>query len=438
MPWYWGQSGDQMTVRAAKADTADTADTGKGGPPIPPAVAANGVDGRTGWFVVVTAMVALFVVFGVTYSFGTFFSAMSDEFGAGKGATALMFGLTIFFLFGLSVVTGRLSDRFGPRPMVLAGAASMGIGLLTTSMVQHLWLGYLTYGVGIGVAVACCYVPLVSEVSGWFQRRRAAALGVAVSGIGLGTLIVPPLAARLIDDQGWRTTYRLFALVAVVVLCLVALVVRRAPAVASTAGRSLRSLFGISSFRRLYLSGLMMSLSLFVPFVFLVDYAEDRGIGADTAAFLVSLLGVGSVGGRLVLGGLGARLGVLRLYQVSFAAMAASYALWLVAGASYAMLVAFALVLGISYGGYVALAPAVCAQLFGVVGLGAILGALYTASGIGGLAGPYVAGRLIDATDSYPVAIGAALAMAGASSLILWTIRPERPEVEPARDGHTP
>lgn len=412
--------------------TASAAQDARAATNHPPTGGAEGVDGRTGWLVVAATMAATFVVFGVTYSFATFFSAMSEEFGAGKGATALMFGLTIFFLFVLSVVTGRIADRLGPRPVVLAGAASMGVGLLSTSFVHHLWLGYVTYGLGVGVAVACCYVPLVSEVSGWFQRRRATALGVAVSGIGLGTLVVPPLAARLIESWGWRSTYRFFAVVAVVALLAVAVVVRRAPAAVSTTGLPLRSLWGIASFRRLYISGLLMGLSLFVPFVFLVDYAKDRGIATDTAAFLVSLLGVGSVGGRLVLGALGARLGVVRLYQVSFATMALSYLLWLGAGDRYGMLVAFALVLGVSYGGYVALAPAVCAQLFGVVGLGAIIGALYTASGIGGLAGPFLAGRLIDVTDSYPAAIAAALVMAAISVVILLTIRLDEPTVAPA------
>lgn len=386
------------------------------------------LDGRTGWSMVGATMVATFVIFGVTYSFSTFFGAMADEFDAGNGATALMFGLTIFFLFTLSVLTGRWADRAGPRPVVLTGAASMGIGLLATSFVHHLWLGYLSYGVGVGVAVACCYVPLVAQVSGWFARRRATALGVAVSGIGLGTLLGPPLASRLIDAQGWRTTYRLFAVISVVVLVAVAGWVRRAPTAASAAPVDLRAITATPIFRRLYASGLLMGLALFVPFVFLVPYAKDRGVAAGTAAWLVSLLGLGSIGGRLVFGSLGGRMGELRLYQLAVTVMAASFLLWLVAGDAYALMAAFAVLLGISYGGYVALSPAVFARLFGLTGLGAVIGALYTASGVGGLAGPYLAGRIIDVTDSYRVAIVVAAVMAVGSALLLWTVR------EPARE----
>jgi MFS family permease len=134
------------------------------------------------------------IVFGVTYSFTAFLSAMSKEFGSGNGSMAFMFGLTIFFLFVLGLPAGRASDRWGPRPVVLVGCAAMVSGLLLTSMVDRIWLGYVTYGLGIGVGAACCYVPLVSQVSGWFEKHRAVALGISVSGVGVGTLIGPPIA----------------------------------------------------------------------------------------------------------------------------------------------------------------------------------------------------------------------------------------------------
>ena len=109
----------------------------------------------------------------------------------------------------------------------------------------------------------------------------------------------------------------------------------------------------------MYASGLLMGLSLFVPFVFLIRYAEEQGIASGTAATLVSVLGVGSMAGRLVLGAIGAKLDLLRLYLLCFLTMALSFVVWLVAGGSFALLVVFALVLGVSYGGYVALSPAV-------------------------------------------------------------------------------
>lgn len=362
-------------------------------------------DSARGWAVVGGATVSLFTVFGVAYSFGAFFSAMGEEFEAGKGSTALLFGLANFIYFTGGIVTGRIADRIGPRPLLVCAAASLAVGLWLTSLVGNLYLGYLTYGLGVGVAVACGYVPIVAAVGGWFERSRTAALGIAVAGIGLGNLVATYVSAELISATGWRDTYRLYAVIGAVLLVVAAFAVARPPVPPAVAGGgSWRSAAKTSPFRLLYVSMLVMSMALFVPFVFLPSYAEDHGVAAEPAALLVGIVGGASIVGRLVLGALGGRYGVIVLYQACFAVQAGTYLLWLFAGGSYVALVTFAVLFGISYGGFIALAPAVAAQVFGLQGLGAILGALYTAAAFGGV-GLYVFGELIDATDSYTGAI---------------------------------
>ena len=165
------------------------------------------LDSPRAWVVVAAAFLSMFTVYGIVYSFGAFFDSMAEDFGTGKGATALMFSITTAWYFGLGLVSGKAADRFGPRPVMLVAAAVLGVGLLLTSRVHSIWLGYVTYGVGVGVAVACAYVPMVATVGAWFVRRRTAALGVAVAGIGVGTLVVAPISERLIDAHGWRTSY---------------------------------------------------------------------------------------------------------------------------------------------------------------------------------------------------------------------------------------
>ncbi len=355
---------------------------------------------------VAVAFVSMFTVFGVAYSFGAFFESMADEFGTGKGLTALLFSVTTFLYFTLGVVTGRWSDRIGPRPVLLAGALALGVGLLLTSAAPSIWVGLATYSIGVGIAVACGYVPMVAVVGGWFERHRTAALGVAVAGIGLGTLVMSPTASWLIDAHGWRRTYAVFGVVGAGLLVLCAVLVSRPPiAAADDTPRSLRTVSRTTAFRALYGSTLLMSLALFVPFVFLASYAEDEGIGAGLAAALVGWIGAASIVGRLGLGAIAPRIGLTRLYQACFLVMGLSFPLWLAADDRYWMLVLFTVVLGVAYGGVRALSPAVAASSFGPRGLGGILGAIYTAAGVGGLVGPPLAGTLIDSAGGYTPAI---------------------------------
>lgn len=372
---------------------------------------AAAVDSARGWVVVGSAFGATFVVFGVAYSFGAFFDPMAEEFGSGSGATSAFFGITTFVYFALGLFSGRAVDRFGPRPLLLVAAAVMGTGLLLTSQVNSLQLGYVTYGTGVGIGVACAYVPMVATVGAWFERRRPLALALGVTGIGLGTLLMAPLAAWLIDQFGWRETYIMFGIGSAAILVVCALMAARPPAPAGDATPlPLKDVIRKPPFRWLYLSAFFLSLALFVPFVFLPSFAEDAGIGRVPAAALVGIIGAASVAGRLGLGVLGGRIGTVRVYQVAFLCIGLSYPLWLIAGESYAMLVAFAVIMGTAYGGFIALSPAVTAEKFGPVGLGGVIGALYTSAAFGGLAGPPAAGFLID-NAGYNTAILVTMAM---------------------------
>lgn len=396
---------------------------------------AEVLDSTAGWVTVAAAFVAMTVVFGVAYSFGAFFTPMAAEFGSGSGATSGVFAVTACCWFLLGSVSGRVADRFGPRPVLLFGAVALAAGLLATAAVEQLWLGYLTYGLGVGVAVACGYVPMVAAVGAWFSRRRAVALGVAVAGIGVGTLIGAPLAAALITEYGWRQTHVVFGVAGATLLVACAVVARRPPE--PPEGGSLpvrtvvRTVVRTPAFRALYLATLLASLALFVPFVFLPAYAIAAGVAPVAAATLVGIVGVASVLGRLAIGSLADRYGRIRTFQASFAILAASFAIWLAAdlmrattapsgGTTFGMLVAFAVVLGVGYGGWIALQPTVVAELFGLRGLGGLVGLVYTGGGIGALLGAPLAGLLIDATGGYGWAITAAgLAAAGSFVALL-------------------
>lgn len=360
----------------------------------------------------------MFTVFGVGYSFGAFFDSITEDFGSGSGATAVVFGITISLSFVLGPFTGALGDRIGPRPVALLGAASLVVGLLLTTVVPSIWLAYLCYGLGVGFAIACGYVPMVAAVGGWFDQQRPLAMGASVAGIGLGTLVAAPLAAALIEATTWRTAFVLFAIVGGALMAAAAALVRPGPAhVAAPARQPLAELWRLDDFRALYLSMVSAGFGLFVPLVFIPSFAEDQGNSGFASALLVGLIGGASIVGRLAIGGVAARIGTANVFRAAFLIMAASQLLWLVGGSLYVVLVIFALVYGASYGGFIALSPAVAAERFGLKGLGGILGTWYTAAAFGALLGPWIAGALIDAFE-----IRAAIIFAAATIAFGWVL----------------
>ncbi len=382
-------------------------------------------DGPKGWQVVAATFLSTFTVFGVAYSFGAFFAPMAEEFDTKRSATAFFFAVTTFLYFLLGVFSGRIADRIGPRRVMLAGAVAMSIGLALTSQVQSIWVGYLTYGIGVGIGVACAYVPMVATVGGWFERKRTTALGVAVAGIGVGTLVVSPTAEWLVDRYGWRDTYLMYAVAVAVLLSIASFGAHRPPpqpggditdppALSETIGRS-------RPFWTLYAASIFMTMALFVPFVFMSDYMTERSVDGSSG-LIVGIIGLSSVAGRLGLGALAAKVEVITIYIASFFVLGSSFLIWMVAGDSYALLVVFAVVLGVAYGGFIALSPAVAAQIFGTIGLGGVLGALYTAAGIGGLIGPPLMGALIDGAG-YQTTIAASLACGLVAAMILLPLR---------------
>src|SRR5208282_541289 len=170
-----------------------------------------------------------FVGFGCAYSFSAFVVSLQQDFAASRGSVAIVFSLAGFFYFGLGIVSGPMADRWGARRLAVIGMVLTGLGLVVASVARSLPQVYAAYGLGVGLGVGCSYVPAVGAVQRWFVRRRGFASGLAVSGIGVGTLVVPPLAAFMIETLGWRETYLVLGAFAVVIGAGMALLIEDDP-----------------------------------------------------------------------------------------------------------------------------------------------------------------------------------------------------------------
>ncbi len=393
-----------------------------------------------GWVVVAAAFAVTFVGFGSAYTFSAFVAPLQRDLDASRGSVSLVFSLAGFLYFALGAVSGPLADRWGARRLAVSGMLLVGLGLALASQARTVAEVYLAYGLGVGLGVGCAYVPVIGAVQRWFLKRRALASGLAVSGIGIGTLVMPPLAAWLIAAFGWRLAYLVLAGIAVLVGAGMSLLIRNDPrdhglapygaaadsGAAEPQGMALREAMRTVQFKGLYLACLLCALGVFVPFVHLLPSALGHGLAPAAAALLLGAIGLGSAAGRALLSGVADRVGREAFLVAMLAGMAAAMPIWALAGSFWPLLV-FALLFGTCYGGWVAILPAIAIDYFGSRHVGAIIGALYTSVAAGTLVGPSAAGFMFDASHSYtvPIAVSAA-ANAIAAAVAFISLRKNR------------
>lgn len=390
-----------------------------------------------GWVVVAAAFVVMFVGFGAAYTFPAFFAPMQQEFSATRGEVSLVFSVAGFLYFILGAASGPLADRFGPRPVIAGGILCIALGMAAASQARSLLAVLLAYGIGVGVGVGFSYVPAIAAVQRWFLRKRGQASGIAVMGIGLGTMLMPPLAAWMIAALTWRGAYLALAVGVALLGGAAALAIRAnpaqlglrpdgepqppdaqdlEPASAPAPGFVLAEAVRHPVFWTLYLGNAFYCIGTFVPFVHLAAYAHDRGLTAAQGVWLVGLIGLGSTCGRFLLGGVADRLGRGRALACTMFLSGAMMGFWLWVD-SFGGLAVFAVGFGMFYGGFVALIPAYTIDLFGARAASAIIGVLYTSVAFGTLVGPTLAGFAFDSSGSYvlPIALCSAASVVAAS-----------------------
>jgi len=389
---------------------------------------ATRISARRGWTVVASAFVIMFVMLGAAYSFTAFFAPLQHAFEASRGDVSLAFSINVPLFYLVGAISGPLADKFGARGTCLFGVTVGGCGLIFAALATSLWQIYLGFGLALGVGIGFAFVPSLGAVQRWFVLRRGLASGIAVSGIGFGTLLLPILATALIAWVDWRGAWLVFGVMILVVGGAASFFISNSPEkygalpdggviggehklTAPLIGVSLREAITSRPFVLLYLSLVVTWIGVSIQFVHLVPYAEDHGLSHAAGVTIFGLVGIGSIAGRFMLGGAADRLGRRRLLAMLFAGMVVTQ-LWLLVAVSAWQLSIFAFVFGCCYGGVVALSPAITVDYFGGRNASGIIGVLYTGAAFGSFFGPKFAGDAFDKFGSYtmPVAIGAACA----------------------------
>jgi MFS family permease len=388
-----------------------------------------------GWVMVGAGALITWMAMGALLSLPVFLAPISADTGWSRGGIG--FAMTLNFLtMGIgSAVWGNLSDRYGPRVILLVGVVLLGAGLALASRATALLQFQAIYGLLIGVAAGSLMVPLMSTVVLWFDNHRALAVSLVSSGIGVAPMTVSPFAATLVTTYGWRTSQLILAAAVVVLLIPAALCIRRpshmpaATAAGGLGGPELKAAARRALRSRAFI---VLSLTFFAccathagPIFHTISYAIGCGLPPMTAVTIYSVEGFAGLVGRLVFGVLGDRVGVKRMIVVGLVTQALAAGSYILAsGLGDFYVVAF--VFGMAYGGVMPLYSALARDYFAPQIMGSVLGAMTLLSGLGMALGPALGGWVYDHFHAYTWMYLGSLAVglgAGAIALALPRVR---------------
>ena len=385
-----------------------------------------------GWVIVGVAIVIVGLGVGSLFSLAVFLNPMQTSM---KWSRAGISGVALWMwtIYGIgSLMWGVLSDRWGARRIVLSAGLLLGLGLVVSSRITELWQLYVCFGGLVGVAAGAFYAPLTTTTIRWFAANRGLAVALVSAGTGLGTFVVAPLTRWLISSYDWRVAMLILGDLAWLVIVPLAFLIREAPRPAGGGAETAVSLLDIGRSPQFWLIALTHFACCIAhsgPIFHMVTNAIDQGVPSMTAATILGISGLASLGGRVVSGVAADRWGAKRTLIAMLSLQAPAIFLYLFirsAGGFYALAVLF----GTSYGGVMPMYALLTREYFGARAMGPAYGAIFMLQAIGMGLGAYGGGWAYDHLGTYAWLFGMATAVAAAAVLFALPLR--APRVAPA------
>jgi MFS family permease len=390
------------------------------------------------WVIVAVGGLIGCVAMGCLFALPIFLQPMVTE--TGWTHTGISAAMTIGFLAMAfsSLFWGLLSDRFGPRIVVLIGSVLLAASLYFASRSATLLGFQLWFGLVAGVAVAAFFAPLMAAVTGWFDTQRGLAVSLVSTGIGIAPLTMTPLSAWLVATYDWRVSMQFLALIAAVILIPATFFMRAPPALAQAASGAPAAVSledadrSDMTVKQALVSGpfIILALTNFFccathsgPIFHTVSYAILCGIPAVTAATIYSVEGLSGMFGRVGFGVLADKLGAKNVLVWGLLIQAFGALGYFFAGTLPAFYAA-AVLFGFVYSGIMPLYAVLARENFPLRMMGTIIGGMSMAGSLGMASGPVLGGWLYDTTGSYGSLYLTCFAMGVGACIIAMTFRP--------------
>jgi len=369
-------------------------------------------------------IIGIYIAGSFFYGFAFFVGPIRDEFDWTTTVIAVAVGLRTMEMGLAAPIMGFLTDRLGPRKLVLIGGMVGGLGLMLLSQMDSIFeffIASIVMSVGFS---ACGGVVLTTVVANWFRTRVGLAMGLTTAGFGLGGIMVP-LVSWLVKTYEWRTALVVLAIGSWIILPLCALVLRHKPeqygytpdgenqfSTSETASLenvgmefTARQAVKTKTFWILALATAVGFMSMNAVVVLVADHLNARGIaeGSTKEVVVIMFIPLLSVVGRLGFGWLSDTLSKNRLLALAIMLQVIGLIVFSCAP-NLVALVVFLITFGIGYGGSIALRPAIQRKYFGRNSFGAIQGLMMTILTVGGVIGPLLAGWIFDWRSDYQMA----------------------------------
>jgi MFS family permease len=392
---------------------------------------------RYRWIIVAAGGLLGCVAIGGMFSLPVLLQPIARDTGWSVAGVSSAMTIGFLAMAFTSMIWGTLSDRIGPRPVVLTGSIVIATSLVLASRATSL----IEFQLLLGAATAAIFAPMMATVTGWFDTHRSLAVSLVSAGMGMAPLTMSPLVAWLATSHDWRTTMQVIAVVVAAIMIPVAFLVRRPPALAGgtapsgDAGpqpeMSIAQAVRSPQFIILLATNFFCCATHSGPIIHTVSYAISCGIPLIAAVSIYSLEGLAGLGGRIVFGLLGDRFGakrvlVLGLLAQAFGALAYVFVREL--AAFYAVAAAF----GFIYAGVMPLYSVLARENFPLKIMGTVIGGTAMAGSLGMAMGPVAGGLIYDTFASYAWLYIGAWGMGIGAFLMAMSFRPfPKPQAAP-------
>jgi MFS family permease len=362
-----------------------------------------------GWVVVAAGALMGCVAMGSTFSLAVFLQPMSESTGWSR--TGVSTAMTLVFLtMGVGgFMWGALTDRFGPRMVVLAGALLLGAGLALASRARTLLEFQVIYGIMVGGSAGSIFAPMMATVTGWFDKHRSIAVSLVSAGMGMAPMTISPFAQWLLQTHDWRSAQLTIAILAWALLVPTAFLVRRPPAAKPGApGAAMSGEQGLTVAKALRSPQFIVLAATFFaccamhsgPIFHTISYAEACGLAPAVAVTIYSMEGLAGLFGRVIFGIAGDKFGAKPTLVVGLMIQA------LGAGAYFFAreldeFYGVAIVFGATYAGVMPLYAVIAREYFPLRIMGTVFGAAAMISSLGMALGPALGGWIFDHFGTY-------------------------------------